>query len=383
VTRRVLLKADDYLAMIDQYGRLNPITASEFAYHMVNTLTGPAAAMVEANHISNDDNKTKDVAIPCLSSSVVVYEVLGQGAFGAVYGAYDTDMMAEVAVKVLTLVQRDMSKPNMRNEMKDDLLRRELKVIRGMSKIYSKGLIAAFRIEQPAERQHVVVMEKMHSSLKEVLLKSSGTGLDLDICKSYILMLAQGVFDMHRNKWYHRDIKPANVMVSRDQLTVRLGDFGLATGHRHARHYAGSSDYLPPELTDRKKVQGKDLQKADLWSLGVVLYEMATGERLKSTDLSPDGLEDRLRGVAVDKDETSKFVRKWLKKLLRWKADKRELPGIDDYDNGAVAKPGHTDKCEHFPAGVAHGPATPPPGTPNGKIEHLRYKYVVVIVSFV
>jgi serine/threonine protein kinase len=379
----VLLKADDYLAMHEQYGRLNPITGSKFSCHMVNTLTGPAAAMLEADHISNDDNVTKNVPIPCLSSAVLIYEVLGQGAFGAVYGALDTDMMMKVAVKVLTRVQRDRRKENGRYDHKDALLLRELTVIRGMSKIYSKGLIAAFRIEQPAISQHVVVMEKMHSSMKEVLLKVSGTGLDLDTCQRYILMVGQGVFDMHRNGWYHRDIKPANVMVSRDKQTVRLGDFGLATERRDATHHAGSGDYLPPELVDKKQVAGKDLLKADLWALGVLLYEMATGKRLKSKGLTKDALAYLLRDVAVDKDESSRFVKRWLRKLLRWDAVKRMLPGTDDFDTGAVANPGDTDICDHFPGGVAGGPATPPSGTPNGEIEHLRYKYVVVIVSFV
>jgi serine/threonine protein kinase len=369
-TRSVLLKAADYLALIDPYSKLTELKASQFAYYTVGEMSGVASVMLPSNHIFSGGNDEKLVVVPCLSNAVVVYEALGQGAFAAVYGAFDKVGEAVVAVKVLTvqlpstLTSRDVD--------------RELLALRGLSLVYSPGLLAVFRIEHPGHGQHVVVMEKMHTKLKQVL-KTVKTRLDDDTCQRYITMLCQAVYAMHASHWYHRDIKPANVMVSSDLQTLKLGDFGL-TEHGHiARAYAGSLKYLAPEMQDKKKVMGADLEKADLWSLGVVCYLVAHGGRWRHEDLTREKLEARLSFAAVD---SSEFVVTCLKSLLCWNWEERKLPANIAYGNDSFHEPGTVLKCKHFPSGPTERPATAAQETPNGPIEHLRYQSFRLMVYF-
>jgi hypothetical protein len=371
VRRRVLLQEEDYMNLIGPYSKLTDIKATNFAYHTVRRVTGPAAVMIPANHISNDNNDTRKAVDGCLSDTVVVFEVLGEGSFGAVYSAFDIGLDGLVAVKVLSLSRK----------LKEEDVQRELFALRGLRKVYGNRLVTVFRIEHTAKHQHVVVMEKMQTSLKKVM-QTVEIWQDHDRCQRYMIMLCQAVFAMHRNGWYHRDLKPANIMISADMQMLKLGDFGLTTDNKIAIVYAGSEDYLAPEMLDRKEVVGKDLEKADLWSLGAVLYEMASGQRLKSKGLSCEKLARRMRGLALTQGASSVFVAKCLQTLLRWNPLKRELPDIVDYSEVSFHQAGTELKCAHFPTGVAHGPATPPKGGPNPNIEHLRYKFVLLIMFF-
>jgi serine/threonine protein kinase len=254
VTRRVFLQEKDYQNLIGPYNKLTDIHATKFAYHTVGRVTGAAAVMIPANHISNDDNETKKAVGGCLSKDVVVYELLGQGSFGTVHSAFCKVQDGLVAVKVLTLS----------NKLKKKDVERELLALRGLSNLYGNRLITAFRIERTAKDQHVVVMEKMQTSLKRVM-ETVLMCQDHDRCQRYMIMLCQALSAMHDNGWYHRDVKPANIMISADMQDLKLGDYGLTTKEKVAHGYAGSQDYLAPEMLDRTEVVGQNLEKADLW----------------------------------------------------------------------------------------------------------------------
>jgi hypothetical protein len=377
VARRVFLRAADYQKLITQYGNLSEIIAAKFAYYLIKSMTGSAAVTLQPNHISNDTNVMDAPGFPCMSSSLLIVEPLGKGAFGAVYSAFDKAMDGEVAVKVLTV---GSELPQSKLTAKD--VRTELAAVVGLSNIRHAYLTCCFRIEHTAAEQHVLVMEKMHSTLRQLFKQAK---LNYDFCERYMRMMCLAVHAMHINGWYHRDIKPANMLISRDGQTIKLADFGMATQRRKSKSFAGSKAYMAPEMQDEKEAKGKDLRQADLWSLGALCWEMAIGKRLSNTGLSKTSLP-KLVKQATDrinkKDSTRSLIVSCLNDLLRWDPEQRQLPISLDYSNTVAYVPGTVIKCAHFPAGAAEASKSTPGGTQMGvEITHLRYKSFFLVVS--
>jgi serine/threonine protein kinase len=100
--------------------------------------------------------------------------------------------------------------------------------------------------------------------------------------------LLSAVEHVHANKMIHRDIKPANIFLRNSGKTVVLGDFGVARQLEHtleaARTYAGTVVYMAPEVLAHKDYS----TAADVWSLGVTLFELMTGTRPFRGDTAPE-----------------------------------------------------------------------------------------------
>ena len=98
------------------------------------------------------------------------------------------------------------------------------------------------------------------------------------ICKWIFLKLLKAVGNLHDNKICHLDIKIENVMYNKTSHQVKLIDFGFSKeikGEEKQRGFCGSCHYVPPEIIKKRKYDGR---KADVWSLGVTLFLMLTGD---------------------------------------------------------------------------------------------------------
>jgi serine/threonine protein kinase len=104
--------------------------------------------------------------------------------------------------------------------------------------------------------------------------------------KDIFIQIVDAVSHCHRKGLYHCDLKPENILVQYDGSSIRLADFGLATNHQKCCEYGcGSSFYMSPERVSRpsKKEQktdaggGFDTRASDIWSLGVILLNLASG----------------------------------------------------------------------------------------------------------
>src|ERR1035437_10342922 len=207
------------------------------------------------------------------------YEILapiGAGGMGEVYRAKDLRLGREVAVKVLPAgISHN-----------DDRLARFQREARAVAALNHPHIVTIFSVEE-AGGVHFLTMELVDGQPLDRLIPESG--LPIEQIVEIASALADALVAAHEKGIVHRDLKPANVMVAHDGR-VKVLDFGLAKevgeavpddatrtslGNTQAGVVMGTPAYMSPE-----QISGRPLDcRTDIFSLGVMLHEMATGKR--------------------------------------------------------------------------------------------------------
>ena len=202
--------------------------------------------------------------------------LLGAGGMGEVYRATDTRLGRDVAVKVLPT----------RLAANPDLLERFRREARAVAALNHPHIITIHSVEE-ADGVHFLTMELVDGQSLDRFVPQGG--LPIERILAIATALADALAAAHEKGIVHRDLKPANVMVTRDGR-VKVLDFGLAK-EMHADDPAGATltsagqtavgavmgtpAYMSPEQVAGRPVD----HRTDLFSLGIILYEMATGRR--------------------------------------------------------------------------------------------------------
>jgi len=212
----------------------------------------------------------KTSAIIKIGPSIGRFEILstlGRGAEGTVYLAADTRLGRQVALKTVT----QTSELGLSGEGIATLLD-EARIVSTLS---HPNIVPLYDAGEDGGVAYLV-FEYVEGQTLAALIRQQGR-LEVGRAVEIAIALAQGVAYAHGNSIVHRDIKPANVMITADG-TPRLMDFGIARRtavlEAGARTIAGTPSYMAPEYI----VAGTYLPASDVFSLGVVLYEMLTGE---------------------------------------------------------------------------------------------------------
>jgi serine/threonine protein kinase len=204
---------------------------------------------------------------------------LGRGGMGVVYKGYESSLNRYVAIKVLAeSLAHDES-----------VKERFLREARSMASLNDPHIIQIYFIGEH-EGQTFFVMEFVEGESLGSLLKREGK-LRPDQAARVIFQTAMGLATAHDKGVVHRDIKPGNLMVN-SRGAIKIADFGIALVTQDfskkltsTGEFVGTPGYLSPEVCLGKPVDSR----SDIFSLGIVLFEMLTG-RMPFTDESPLGL---------------------------------------------------------------------------------------------
>lgn len=194
-----------------------------------------------------------------------ILKKLGEGGMGVVYQAHDTKLDRLVALKFL---------PRQLSSSEQDKFR-FIQEARAASALDHPNICTIHGIEETDDGQLFIVMAYYEG---ETLHQRIRTGqLSIDECIAYAIQIAAGLQAAHKKGITHRDIKTSNIIVTTEGQ-VKIMDFGLArtaadTMLTKTGTTVGTVPYMSPEQARGEKVD----QRTDIWSFGVVLYEMITG----------------------------------------------------------------------------------------------------------
>jgi TolB-like protein/Flp pilus assembly protein TadD/predicted Ser/Thr protein kinase len=292
-----------------------------------------------------------------------VIEELGQGGMGKVYRVEDSKTNEELALKLI--------KPEIASDK--TTIERFINELKIAHKISHRNVCSMYHLGEDQGNYYITMEYVPGEDLKSVI--GMTRSLSLETVVAIGKQICYGLAEAHRLGVVHRDLKPSNIMVDREG-NVRIMDFGIARSFRDkgitgAGMMIGTPEYMSPEQVQSKEVD----QRTDIYSLGVILFEMVTGRPPFSgntplsvavkhqTEIPPDPRDINahlpeelsrliLRCMKKDKDERYQNADEILDELNRIGQEMSTLqkPATDDIIGTLRKSPWATNKKWWIPA---------------------------------
>ncbi|PWT80512.1 MAG: hypothetical protein C5B44_05275 [Acidobacteria bacterium] len=312
----------------------NQIEALLAAHDRAGSFIESPGLEVEARLLANDH---VELATGATIAHYTIISSLGVGGMGEVYLAHDSQLGRKVALKLLP--------PGF--TMDADRVRRLQQEARVASGLNHPNIITIYEIGR-VDGRHFIAMEFVDGKTLRQLIETrshgtrdadlTGAGLKLREVLNIAIQVADALDAAHEVGIVHRDIKPENIMVRQRDGYAKVLDFGLATLTKSAanevNHEAptlaqiqtsvgsvmGTASYMSPEQARGERVDAR----TDLWSLGVVVYEMVAGKPpfagSTSQDVMAAILRDEPKSMWVDVPDRLRWI---VEKALRKERNER------------------------------------------------------------
>lgn len=209
---------------------------------------------------------------------------LGRGKFGNVYIAREKATKFVVALKV-------MFKAQIKTNHIEHQVRREIEI---QSHLRHKNILRLYGYFHDKSRVYIILEYASGGTLYSVLAKQPNKRLEEKLTAKYIKALAEALQYLHQRHVIHRDIKPENLLLGNDG-ELKIADFGWSVHAPSDQRttFCGTMDYVPPEMINGTP----HTQYVDLWSIGVLCYEMLVGKAPFASETNSDEIYKRIASV--------------------------------------------------------------------------------------
>lgn len=228
---------------------------------------GPAKQKDSADSKQASAPPQDDLDIPTKIGRYNIEDILGEGAFGSVYLAYDPDLDRRVAIKAPHL-------DRFTSEEAVEIFMREAKMA---AQLQHSSTVRVFDIDREGQ-QCYIVMEYIEGPTLRALSRKKA--LTLTEIARIMSAVGDALHEAHKLGLVHRDLKPGNVLIDK-QGAPRVADFGLAVLESDQRSRAGEVSGTPAYMSP-EQVRGETHRldgRCDIWAMGVMLYELLTGRK--------------------------------------------------------------------------------------------------------
>ena len=250
-------------------------------------------------------------------------KLIGEGGFGKVYLAWDPNTKREVAIKI------EIRNPGRSPSKCDDLLHEA----RVAAKFSHPSIVRVLDADIDPIHGAFIVYEYVPKarSLKSFRF---GSVMPIDRVARLGATIASAIHVAHKKGFTHRDLKPSNILLT-EQGEPKIIDFGLALGDsellRHEGSASGTVSYMAPEQLEGRT--GKIDGRTDVWAIGVILYQMLTGQRPYQSN-SPSELRteiDRksIKPISQFRDDVPEWLEAAVFKCLRPNPEQRHRSAND------------------------------------------------------
>ena len=224
-----------------------------------------------------------------------VIDKLGGGGMSIVYLAEDTILNRKVAIKAISIPPRE----------KEETLKRFEREVHNSSQLSHENIVSMIDVDEEDECFYLV-MEYIEGPTLAEYIHSHGS-LSVETAIKFTEQILSGIKHAHDMRIVHRDIKPQNVLIDKNK-TLKIFDFGIAkalseTSLTQTNHVLGTVQYLSPE---QAKGESTD-EDTDIYSIGIVLYEMLVGEPPfngeTAVSIAIKHIQDSIPNITTDKRE--------------------------------------------------------------------------------
>ena len=239
-----------------------------------------------------------------------IHELIGSGAFERIYRITDKKDKTEYILKELTKINGISLNITDKKEYENEI--NFLKNVKGKNIL---NIIDYYQDDK--DIFYYIILEKMDGDLKKLVEEKYKKGMESSLIRKIFSQINSGLKDMLKKGKCHRDLKPSNILYSyiNDEKTnfiIKLGDFGLSTDLKSTQYAsnAGTKRFQAPEIEE-----GKFSNKCDLYSIGIILYYLKTGEYIFDGKSEFDILNNKDKNI-IKKDTDDELLNKLIRKLV-------------------------------------------------------------------